>query len=736
MRTIRRALILLVILLTPTQVIPQAPIDATVRGGFVVPEFDSQNRRRSVLFGEEAIYVSNRIYLINGLKIETYNQEEKLAWTILAPKCYFNYNNKTAYSDSSLEAVSADDQFFISGEGFEWRQSDSSLTISNKVLTRIKLISKQTNAPKAMVRQEFEIKAGKFNFKPRSNEAIYSKGVELNENPLRQGQTTLMKLKCEELIAKFLEKGGGVETINAKYNVNIQQGTNSATAFSAFYYSTNDQIHLIGSPKWFTPEAEGSADIIILDRKNDEFIAIGHTFTRARGGAGGAFGLELFETNKTSKTNLEIEIFSEKLAVKLPAQGKQIQRLNAEGGVRIVQGDSFIQSEKAAFNSSTNEAFFNFYNNVDWHSKGLSGKTDFLSIDRLKNSFRGKGNSYIAAERIQKEGENSVQTNAPEMEIYSDEFLFQNHKVDFSGKVRLIDRAFVIESEELTMQMSPTNRLQSLIAKRNVIAKQNSSNPVTLTNGFWKLECDFLETQMDKNGINPQKIITLGNVRAVHYSKQDKFAPYENLSIICKGAEFLFKENTNALQSVVASNDVFLAQRKMSTNGVIYTNLTLRCNILEAGFRDNGRYISSARAIDDVFIEQPTAPSKSSPPLRLKARMARLQTFQHTNLVDFIEATNNVVIEYGKTFALAQAAFFTATNEVVKLNGNPILNFEMDSKKSTNQSPRRIEVSSADSLLWYRGQNRFQALGQYEVKILLDETSKTKFGIFNSKSEK
>jgi hypothetical protein len=172
---------------------PQVP-EAVVRGGFVVPEFDSQNRRRSVLYGEEALYISYRIYLINGLKIETYNDKEQVSWTVEAPKCYFNYNTRSAYSDGSLTASSVDSQFFISGVGFEWKQTDSFLTISNNVKTKVRIFVQVYKRPKRSVETEFEMSSGTFSFKSRQSRTFYSKVIKLLNYQVRSGQTGLLKM--------------------------------------------------------------------------------------------------------------------------------------------------------------------------------------------------------------------------------------------------------------------------------------------------------------------------------------------------------------------------------------------------------------------------------------------------------------------------------------------------------------------------------------------------------------
>ncbi len=699
---------------------PQVP-EAVVRGGFVVPEFDSQNRRRSVLYGEEALYISNRIYLINGLKIETYNDKEQVSWTVEAPKCYFNYNTRSAYSDGSLTASSVDSQFFISGVGFEWKQTDSFLTISNNVKTKVRIFSKSTNAPRGVLKQEFEISSGTFSFKSRQSEAFYSKGVKVVELPIRSGQTGLLKMESDELICKLLEKGEGLEKIQANYNVKIQEGENRASSHTATYYATNDQIHLFGSPKWFTEDAEGSADTIVLDRKNQQFIAVGHNYAKAKGPTAQLFGLEGLETNRTGRTN--IEIFSEKLSVKLPERDKPIQNFVAEGDVKVAQGESFIKSEKALFNSSKDKMMLEFFDKVNWRLRDINGNADFLEIDRLANRFSAKGSSYLVLQRETEDKIKKTRGNV-KMEVYSDEFVFQSNRVDFTGNVKLSDNNFRINCSELTLFTISTNRLGSLLAKNNVIIEQEEKDK-NLTNGFWRLECKQFETMMDYNGINPEKITTKNNVKALHSLILTNGVKFVNIMIDCGEATFVFRENTNEVKSITASNNVYLIQKRISTNNSIYTNISLRCNQLDVSFMENARNISAAVARNNVVVERPSATQLA----KLYAQFVKIQNSETTNAVDFIFALNNVVIDYGKTFAIAREAMYTATNDIVRLLGEPVLNMEA---QTTNQLSRRIEVSSTESLLWHRTDNKFQAIGPYQVRIMLDGGRSKKFGLKTS----
>jgi hypothetical protein len=78
---------------------------------------------------------------ITDLKIETFDLTGKTQAIIRAPQCTYMMLDGIASSGGSLEieAQAGQGKMRTTGDGFLWRQSDNSLTISNNVHTVIKM---------------------------------------------------------------------------------------------------------------------------------------------------------------------------------------------------------------------------------------------------------------------------------------------------------------------------------------------------------------------------------------------------------------------------------------------------------------------------------------------------------------------------------------------------------------------------------------------------------------------
>lgn len=122
----------------------QAPAGRGVTKGFKFPDYDQQRRLKSMLTGKEARAEASDHIRITALHVETYREDGKVELVVEAPECIFDRKSRVASSGGSVEARSADGRFFISGEGFEWRQLDSHLVLSNRVHT---ILSKELINP-------------------------------------------------------------------------------------------------------------------------------------------------------------------------------------------------------------------------------------------------------------------------------------------------------------------------------------------------------------------------------------------------------------------------------------------------------------------------------------------------------------------------------------------------------------------------------------------------------------
>jgi hypothetical protein len=77
-------------------------------------------------------------FLIKGVKLEMYAESGQREMLVEAEDCIYDQQTKNASSSGKLKAQTEDGAFFIEGEGFEWRQAESRLVISNKVHTIIR----------------------------------------------------------------------------------------------------------------------------------------------------------------------------------------------------------------------------------------------------------------------------------------------------------------------------------------------------------------------------------------------------------------------------------------------------------------------------------------------------------------------------------------------------------------------------------------------------------------------
>lgn len=109
--------------------------------GFKVPDYYpsepgvATNRLRMLLTGESAQPQLTGLLLIDGLRIENFAETGSSESVIRASQCVFDMATRNASSTGHLDMVSSDGRFAISGDGFLWSTTNSTLTISNNVRT-------------------------------------------------------------------------------------------------------------------------------------------------------------------------------------------------------------------------------------------------------------------------------------------------------------------------------------------------------------------------------------------------------------------------------------------------------------------------------------------------------------------------------------------------------------------------------------------------------------------------
>lgn len=97
--------------------------------------------------GAEAEPLAGGLLVIRQLRLQTFNTNGVLQAVVEAPECVYDTTRGLASSAGPLKVQTGDGRIRVEGEGFLWRQSDSFLTISNRVRTTIESEMKGTTAP-------------------------------------------------------------------------------------------------------------------------------------------------------------------------------------------------------------------------------------------------------------------------------------------------------------------------------------------------------------------------------------------------------------------------------------------------------------------------------------------------------------------------------------------------------------------------------------------------------------
>ncbi len=117
------------------------PPDAAGKpGGFTSQEYfppPNQTQVKSRLTGTEVKPLTNGLVLLKQPKLEIFYTNGSPQAVIEAPDCIYDMQHSTVNSAAHLRMRTGDGKLRVEGDGFLWRQSDSFLTISNRVHTMI-----------------------------------------------------------------------------------------------------------------------------------------------------------------------------------------------------------------------------------------------------------------------------------------------------------------------------------------------------------------------------------------------------------------------------------------------------------------------------------------------------------------------------------------------------------------------------------------------------------------------
>ena len=116
----------------------QAPFaqEAQTIQGFEVPEFDRENRLRSMLFGDFARLLPSGLVDITNMRIDFYDDDRQVEMRVTADTCKYDRNSRDAKSDSHIRI--ARENMIITGRGFVWNAEEGQFEIHNEAKVVLK----------------------------------------------------------------------------------------------------------------------------------------------------------------------------------------------------------------------------------------------------------------------------------------------------------------------------------------------------------------------------------------------------------------------------------------------------------------------------------------------------------------------------------------------------------------------------------------------------------------------
>lgn len=470
---------------------------------FAVPDYDAQNRRKAVLYGEEATSGTNGLWNIHRLKIESYAGQTNPAWIVEAPACLYHDPTRRAWSDGPLTASSTDGQLTVTGRGFDWRQTEQRLVISNQVRTVLRPVKPQpgdTAAPRpGLARHDLELTAQTLVFEGQRSAAHYLGEVRVRELLPPGATNPPVTLDCGELIIFLSTNRGGVEIIEARQQVRFTQGPARLQGEQARYTASNDVMTVERAAQWETEQAEGQAERLVYDRSHGEVWAGGQARARLREAAGRSLA-----TNGPAGGVLELG--APALHVTLPSSNRPLTTLAATGLVTVSRGDWQAGGESLYFSGTATSGVARIRGNPWWRSEAAEGTAAELWYDRQSHLFSGRGRGQV---KLRRPGAGKTEAV---MTLQAEEYDLAEEEAVFRGQVVAEEAQWHMQGATLRLRQAPRSRQWRTIEWGDGVEAEQRLEPGATTVP-WRLQCAALTVEMSADGQRPARLLARGNIR-------------------------------------------------------------------------------------------------------------------------------------------------------------------------------------------------------------------------------
>jgi lipopolysaccharide export system protein LptA len=249
------------------------------------------------------------------VKVQTFETNGAVQLIIEAPESFYDETRKTVNSPGPVHFRTADGRFSLSGVGYLWLQTNSTLYISNQVQTELI----ETNSP-AQTNKGVNIFSDRFQYAKDSGIGIYSGKVRaIGTNVNFTGKSEQM-----EVLVPVHEHQ--LQTITMTDKVALDYENVETTGRKAVYTAATGLAKITGSPAWHDDsQRQGRGEELVIDRTNKIFRANGQAWAKMPAQNMGASGFLPSVTNSASGTNQFVEIFSDFYEFRTNSTGNLIQ---------------------------------------------------------------------------------------------------------------------------------------------------------------------------------------------------------------------------------------------------------------------------------------------------------------------------------------------------------------------------------------------------------------------------
>jgi len=441
-------------------------------------------------------------FQLTGVKLESFRENGEREILIEAPDCLYDAVRRTASSPGRLKVQSGDGRFLIEGEGFLWQQTNSVLTISNRVRSSVQRIA--THAPGAEVKPPLVITSKRFDFDMPRREGVFRDDVE--------GRDAEMEFTC------------GIFTLTASTN---SQSPELFLAETAVTWKRDQQV--------------GRADRAVIHASEKSLEALGNVvlqLPRASGALGGFFSaapngpatgsqdaqpVVLYADHFHSRSNLTVaegavrvvdrtnRLTCDKLTLQSTADAPKDTTAVAEGHVEVAQGEQGrqLRSDRAVYTKADGVVVFT--GKPEWTLDPSAGRANRVTVRSQTGEIHAEGN--VAARVTLRPQQGSLlklfpvgpDTNsAPQViEVFARDLNAAEGLVTFLGDARAHQSPITgaeprLRADSMEVRFATNaHQIASLQAKQNVIYEQGRAGVTNGADAYRRLTTRTLTARSD-----------------------------------------------------------------------------------------------------------------------------------------------------------------------------------------------------------------------------------------------